>query len=355
MTSSAEIRRASTFQELEALADAWAKLPGADCNPLLTHDWFCAAATTLHPGRRLAVITAWRQGQLVGAAPLVEVRRGAARWLEFIGSEPLYEPCDFLYRDPAIIEDLVRYLFDLRLPTALQRVPADGPVARSLSAQGRGWLFRLPGAPSNRVDTHGSWNNYLQGRSDECRAGYPQRRRVLESCGVVRFESVTPDSVQSDTLLAELARVESTGWKLENGSALVLRPHLQSFFREISRRFAGRSQLRVNLLRCDEQTVAIQWLLEYGGRLWELKIAYDDRWRRASPGRLLLWESLRMTFQRGLDAHEFLGAGDGQQPTWATGSLPLETLVWYPNSAAGVVAAATDVIGRIRRYARGST
>jgi CelD/BcsL family acetyltransferase involved in cellulose biosynthesis len=355
MTSSAEIKRASTFPELQALADAWAKLPGVDCNPLLTHDWFCAAATTLHPGRRLAVITAWREGQLVGAAPLVEVRRGAARWLEFIGSEPLYEPCDFLYQDPAIIEDLVRHLFDLRLPMALQRVPAEGPVARSLSAQGRGWLFRVPGASCSRVDTHGTWHDYLRGRSDECRAGYPQRRRILESCGVVRFESVSPRPLQSDTLLDELVRVESTGWKLANGSALVLRPQLQSFLREVSRRFAARSQLRVNLLRCNEQTVAVQWLLEYGGRLWELKIGYDERWHRASPGRLLLWESLRMAFQRGLDAHEFLGVGDGQQPMWATGSLPLETLVWYPISGAGFVAAATDVVRRILRYARGST
>jgi CelD/BcsL family acetyltransferase involved in cellulose biosynthesis len=355
MTSPVEIRRASTLPELDALADAWARLPGSCCSPLLTHDWFCAAATTLHPDRRLAVITAWREGQLVGVAPLVEVRRGAARWLEFIGSEPLYEPCDFLYQDPAVIEDLVRHLLDLRLPMALQRVPADGPVVRSLNAQRRGWLFRVPGAPCSRVDTHGTWNDYLRGRSAECRAGYPQRRRILESLGVVRFESVSPDRPQSDTLLDELMRVESTGWKLANGSALVLRPHLQSFFREVSRRFAARGQLRVNLLRCDQQTVAIQWLLEFGGRLWELKIAYDERWRRASPGRLLLWESLRMAFQRGFDAHEFLGAGDGQQPTWATGALPLETLVWYPNSAAGFMAAATDILRRIRRYARGST
>jgi CelD/BcsL family acetyltransferase involved in cellulose biosynthesis len=341
--------------ELEALADAWARLPGADCNPLLTHDWFCAAANTLHPDRRLAVITAWREGQVVGAAPLVEVRRGAARWLEFIGSEPLYEPCDFLYQDPAAIEDLVQYLVDLRLPMALQRVPADGPVARSLTVQRRGRLFRLPGAPCSRVDTRGTWSDYLRGRSDECRAGYPQRRRILEACGVVRFESLVPRPAQSDALLDELVRVESTGWKLANGSALAVRPHLQSFLREVSRRFAARGQLRVNLLCCGTQTVAIQWMLEYGARLWELKIGYDERWRRASPGRLLLWESLRMAFQRGLDAHEFLGAGDGQQPTWATGALPLETLVWYPHSAAGFVAAATDVLRRIRHYARGST
>jgi CelD/BcsL family acetyltransferase involved in cellulose biosynthesis len=156
-------------------------------------------------------------------------------------------------------------------------------------------------------------------------------------------------------LLDELVRVESTGWKLSNGSALAVRPHLQSFLREVSRRFAARGQLRVNLLCCGTQTVAIQWMLEYGARLWELKIGYDERWRRASPGRLLLWESLRMAFQRGLDAHEFLGAGDGQQPTWATGALPLETLVWYSHSAAGFAAAATDVLRRIRHYARGST
>jgi CelD/BcsL family acetyltransferase involved in cellulose biosynthesis len=355
MTSSTEIRRANTFPELEILADAWAKLPGADCNPLLTHDWFCAAATTLHPGRRLAVITAWREGQLVGAAPLVEARRGAARWLEFIGSEPLYEPCDFLYQDPAVLADLVRYLLALRLPMALQRVPADGPVARLVGAGTRGRLFRLPGAPCNRVDTHGTWHDYLSGRSGQCRAGFPRKRRLFESRGLYRFESISPGPLQSDSWLDELVRIESTGWKFANGSALALRPHLQSFLREISRRFAARGQLRINLLRCDRQTVAVQWLLEYGGRLWELKVGYDEQWSRASPGRLLLWESLRSAFEREIDAYEFLGAGDGQQSAWATGSRPLETLVWYPYSGAGFAAAATDATRRLLRYARGST
>jgi CelD/BcsL family acetyltransferase involved in cellulose biosynthesis len=355
MTSPVEIRRASTLPELDALADAWARLPGSSCSPLLTHDWFCAAATTLHPGRRLAVITAWREGQLVGVAPLVEVRRGAARWLEFIGSEPLYEPCDFLYQDPAVIEGLVRHLLDLRLPMALQRVPADGPVARCVGAGTRGRLFRLPGAPCNRVDTHGTWHDYLSGRSGQCRAGFPRKRRLLESQGAVRFESVAPGPLQLDTWLDELMRIESSGWKLANGSALLVRPRLQAFLREVSRRFAHRGQLRVNLLHCGTQTVAVQWLLEYGGRLWELKVGYDERWSRTSPGRLLLWESLQFAFEKGVDAYEFLGAGDGQQAAWATSSRSLETLVWYPYSGAGIVAAATDAARRLLSYARGST
>jgi CelD/BcsL family acetyltransferase involved in cellulose biosynthesis len=171
----------------------------------------------------------------------------------------------------------------------------------------------------------------------------------------VRFESVAPGPLQSDTWLDELVRIESSGWKLANGSALLVRPRLQAFLREVSRRFAHRGQLRVNLLYCGTQTVAVQWLLEYGGRLWELKVGYDERWSRTSPGRLLLWESLQFAFEMGVDAYEFLGAGDGQQAAWATSSRSLETLVWYPYSGAGIVAAATDAARRLLRYSRGST
>jgi CelD/BcsL family acetyltransferase involved in cellulose biosynthesis len=355
MTGPVELRRAESLADLAALAPAWRELPGAGANPLLTHDWFCAAAATLHAGERLAVFTAWDEGHLAAAAPLVEAKRGPARWLEFIGSRPLYEPCDFLYRDDAALELLVRHIARLRHPLALHRVPADGPLARLMAAQRGGVLVRLVGSQCLRVEITGTWANHLHGRSSRCRRGFPQQRRRLSSDGELRFEFLQPEPSRLDSLLDEFVQVESAGWKLANGSALSTRPALLAFLRSLSHRFAARRQLRVHLLHCGARIAAAQWMLEYGGRLWELKIGYDERWREMSPGQLLLWETLRDAFERQFGAFEFLGTGDGRQRWWATSAESLETLVWYPYSAAGVVAAGTDAAQRVLRFVRGLT
>lgn len=354
MNSHLQLQVVDSLRNLDALSVEWHTLPGADLSPLLSHAWHSAAARSLHPDARLAVITVWQDSQLAGLAPLVERRRGPVKWLEFIGSRALYEPCDFLYRDTRALDALVHHILARRQPLALQRIPAGGPLARAVTAAHRGRLVCIHGAPCNRVDARGTWQDYLAGRSAQCRAGFPRKRRHLEAHGPARVEFVTPAPGQADSWLEEFMKVEAASWKSTSGSSLTQRPALQAFFRDASRRFAARGALRVHLLRVGDQIVAMQWLIEQGGRLWELKTAYDERWSRASPGRLLIWATLRDAFDRGITAYEFLGAGDGQQAAWTTHAEPLDTLVWYPYSWIGMAAGGFDATRSLLRHALGS-
>ena len=343
-------RLIETLPDLEALAKAWRHLPDVAANPLLSHDWFCAAADTLHRKQRLQVATVWRGQELVAAAPLVEARRGGVGWLEFIGSTPLYEPCTLLYTDAGALAELVRYVVKLGHPLALQRVPAGRELAAALCRVGSGRLVAIRSASCSRVDMLGSWDAYLARRSSECRAGFPRKRRQLAAGGVVTFESLSPDPAGTTALLDEFVRVEASSWKLGAESAVAAHPRMEAFFRELARRFAARGEVRLCFLRCDDRAVAAQLGLQYGGRLWELKIGYDERWHAASPGRLLLWLMLRDAFAKGLEAYEFLGAGDGQQAAWSTSEQRLQTLVFYPYSMGGAAAAAIDAGGALIRH-----
>jgi CelD/BcsL family acetyltransferase involved in cellulose biosynthesis len=189
----------------------------------------------------------------------------------------------------------------------------------------------------------------LATRSKECRAGFRRKRRQLAAGGTVSFESSAPDPDAAVRLLGELVQVEASGWKQRSGSALASRPSLHAFFADLTRRFAARRQVRLSFLRRDGAAVAAQLGLQYGNRYWELKVGYDERWHAASPGRILLWEMLRESFDRGLRAYEFLGTGDGQQTAWSTSESALSTLVFYPYSARGAVAVARDAASSLMR------
>ncbi len=60
-------------------------------------------------------------------------------------------------------------------------------------------------------------------------------------------------------------------------------------------------------LRIGDATVVARLAVEYSGRLWELKIAYDERFAKCSPGILLTHKTLRYACERGLTGHKFLG------------------------------------------------
>jgi CelD/BcsL family acetyltransferase involved in cellulose biosynthesis len=342
-------RLIETLVDFAALADAWSGLPASETDPLLSHDWFLAAASTLHREQRLQIVTVWREQKLVAVAPLIEARRQGTRWLEFIGSRALFEPCNVLFSDEDARAALMRDVVALYCPLSLHRFPADSGLATLLRGFRSGWLVPVRSPPCRRVDMLQSWDSYLATRSRECRTGFPRKRRQLAAGGTVSFESLSPDADAAVRLLDEFVQVEASGWKQRNGSALASRPSLHAFFAELARRFAARGQLRMSFLRCDGDAVAAQLGVQYGNRYWELKVGYDERWHAMSPGRILLWEVLRDSFAQRLQAYEFLGTGDGQQSAWSTSESALSTLVFYPYSARGAVALARDAASSLMR------
>ncbi len=343
----------TTQHALEAIAVEWDRLPAAQADPLLTHRWM-SAATELHAGDQLHAVCNLRESRLVAVAPLAATRRSGIQWLEFIGSAVLYEPCDLLAESDTDRQQLCDWLVGLKKPLLLQRVPVNSGTGAALqrAALGRGRLLKASSAPSHRVDIQGDWDAYLAGRSSQLRSGLRRKRAMLEQSGPVTFDTLRPTPDELPAVLDEAFDVEADGWKGAAGTALKQNDHLRQFVSELARRFAATGDLRIYFLRSGGRAVAMSILLEFDRRLWEIKIGYRESAARASPGRLLLWEILRDAFSRGLKGYEFLGAGDGQQPDWATSSHSLATLIYYPNSLAGFSAAGLDLIGRVARRLR---
>jgi len=349
--ASLRIRTLQTRRELEALAADWDTLGQARQDPLLSHRWFAAAATALHADGSLHVIELRRDERLVGIAPLAHTRRHGVNCLEIIGAATLHEPTALLAASEPAAQALCETLVAARRPFMLQRIPMDSGVLGRLSecAKGRGTLLVARSAPCQRVDISGSWDDYLADRSSQVRSGLKRKRATLEQIGPVSFELLRPKPAELPAILEEAVAIEADGWKDAAGSSLRRNDALRHFIRELAGRFAADNALRVCFLRVAGRGVAMSILLEHDQCYWEIKIGYRESVSRASPGRLLLWETLRDAFHRGLRRYEFLGSGDGQQPDWATGSTALHSLVYYPWTPAGIWALAMDAGSRVLR------
>ena len=161
----------------------------------------------------------------------------------------------------------------------------------------------------------GDWHAYEGRLAARLLRDLRRRRRRLEDNGVVTFE-VADGATGLEDLLTEGFRVETSGWKAAERTAIVSRPETRRFFTEIARWASSRGSLRLAFLRLDGRALAFQFGLEEGGAYYLLKGGYDSEFHRYAPGKLLVHEMLERAFSSGLERFEFLGQPEPWKLEW---------------------------------------
>ncbi|KQT50677.1 hypothetical protein ASG43_05160 [Aureimonas sp. Leaf454] len=113
-----------------------------------------------------------------------------------------------------------------------------------------------------------------------------QRRKLGELGRVER--TITGDAERIAAEIDEFLALESAGWKGARGSALASRTETARIVRWMVSGLAARGQVKIHALRLDGRPVAMSLLLTAGREAFTWRIAYDEAFRRFSPGILLL-------------------------------------------------------------------
>ena len=133
-----------------------------------------------------------------------------------------------------------------------------------------------------------------------------------------------------DAALVELYRIEASGWKGEQGTAILSDPQTEEFFTRLAHVAAEQGWLRLYLLYSGDRCVAAQYALCYRKILYLMKFGYDAEWSSFSPGTLLLKHLFRRAFEEPeIEAADFLSPATGEgdyKNTWADGVHRYSTL-----------------------------
>ena len=121
---------------------------------------------------------------------------------------------------------------------------------------------------------------------------------------------------------------------------------MRRFFLDYCERAARTGGCRFAFLDIGGRSVAAQLSVVWQERLWVLKIGYDEAWSRCSPGWLLLAETLRDAFDRGLRSYEFLGSDEPWLHAWPATTREFSTLQYYSPGWAGWCGRSIDVAAR---------
>ena len=333
-------------ETLQELRGDWQALAEIGQSPLLEHAWFSACADCLHADDALHVMVQYGSaGTVTAIAPLVKIKRGNTSWLEFLGSEQLYEPSGMLYRDPAALPALYRSIARARWPVLLRRLPAaeTNALAPQRRLQSGLWL-RATTAATAVLDLQDGWDAFYATLSSQRRYDHRRAGKRAAAIGKVSFQSYNPEPAAVPDLLERAFAIEDRSWKGQQGSSVLRRPQLASFFRSYGLAAAADGSLRIFFLVVDEVAVSMALCVEKYGALWFLKIGYDDTYAKCSPGMLQLMYIIEHCCNNGVTRIEHLGSFEPWLAAWTSRSQAHETYVHYPQNMTGAGLLLADAV-----------
>jgi CelD/BcsL family acetyltransferase involved in cellulose biosynthesis len=293
----------ATGERLAAIEADWRALiacadtPNVFMNPLLVK-----LAAQAYPGRRFVTLLAWHSRG--------ERRRLVGVWAFTVGRAPrsvlpvraLTMPAMAHTAMPVIDPDLIDATLqamlthitgDPSLPklAALDGMAADGPtmqaLARVLAGRGSTPSVLARSARPKLVSPLDGKQYLERALSSGSRKKLRQHRRRLAAKGALE-STVVRDAEGVRAALERFLQLEAAGWKGRRNSALLNDAAEAAFTRAMVGELAERGDAAIHMLMLDGAPVSMQIVLRAGRAAFTWKTTYDENWRDASPGMLLL-------------------------------------------------------------------
>lgn len=346
---------------LRTLADAerhsWRSLEGALTGPLECAEWWESGPCQ---GAEAPVGPLWvhdASGRARAVTVLGRRRINGVPRLVLAGQAGSHEPMDLLALDDDAMHELARRLIGLGRAVRLGRVPAGSAALAAVrrAARGRGLLRVLPVAPAPYIALDDSWAEPAERLSARRRADLRRARRRAEAIGAVEVQIARPAPHEVDLLLAEAMAIEARSWKGRAGTALLTEPALGDLMRRYAHALAVRGSLQVAILRIGGEGAAMQMIVRRGAGAWVMKIGYDERFARCSPGMLLLEATVADAAAAGLERFDLMGVQEPWIAAWTGLRREMVRVDVYPRTASGLAALVADVAALAVRRLAGST
>jgi CelD/BcsL family acetyltransferase involved in cellulose biosynthesis len=108
-------------------------------------------------------------------------------------------------------------------------------------------------------------------------------------------------------ILSQFFELERAGWKGKNGSAIALSGPLVSFYTTIAKIAEKQGSLRLYSLNLGGNPIAMHFGLQMNGTYYIPKVAYDERFKKFSPGLILAKYVIEALTRERVTCFDFLG------------------------------------------------
>ena len=264
-------------------------------------------------GAQLNIVTAHRDGKLVGIAPLFFVADYEERAsLLLLGSHEVFDYLDLAARP----EDLQEFISGL-LPFLAQQpqflwtsldfynLLDNSPTIKLLEneAQKLGWQYNLEELqPSPYILLEGDWEAYLAGVKKKQR--HEIRRKIR------RFEELELSQrwyfVEDKAVLDEEMEIFLDMMEQDSGKQNFLTQEMRGYMHKIAHCYFEAGYLLLAFLELDGQKIAGKMLFNYDKRLWAYNSGVNQDFNEHSPGWVLLGYLIHWATENGFEMFDFM-------------------------------------------------
>lgn len=345
----AQVQRGGS-ELLDDLRNDWLRLcVSGGCNtPYNRPEYFAAYIRAFEPHSKIVVVTVRMEGNLVGILPLFEAQEvwyGIQVHLLTTPRDDHYPWFDLICKEgidqDRICEAILQELNRLDGWEAIRlRHVAEGSAAHKFLEAGpcNGLLaqsIKITRVPYVTIDpSKGDFESFIGARSQNFRH---MVRKALRNAGrsgglsIRRFETADP------VALGELYRIEASGWKGRQGTAIICHPHLVQFYNETANAAADRGYFRIYLAYLGTRAIAGMFAFQLDGKLSVPKLGYGEEYKRLAPGHLLVHEVLRECWESEVREFDFLGRWMRWKADWTSDSRTSWNIHLYRNNLKGWV------------------
>jgi CelD/BcsL family acetyltransferase involved in cellulose biosynthesis len=325
---------------IEPIADEWEELAvriGAD--PFRRPGWFSCWLESFG-SQGLKVLAVRREGRLAAVLP-VFARRGTVHSVTNWHTPRFAAVAADASAEESVLEGLFR---DAPRRVDLSFLPTES-VERLRRAAGRRSFSSRPVLRSPYVKIEGDWDSYLRGLTSKARSNLRRRRKRLAERGEVAIEVVEGGS-GLEALLEESFRIEASGWKGAQNTAIVSSADTERFYRRLAHWAADVEILRLALLRLDGRLIASNLSLESEGSHYLVKIGHDAELGQWAPGTVLTAAMIERAFSLRLKSYEFLGDAAPYKLQWTSTCRDLMRAQAFAGSPLGRIDRLAQTRGR---------
>jgi len=142
-----------------------------------------------------------------------------------------------------------------------------------------------------------------------------QARRRLAEQGPLIFRRVATADREA---LQRFYRLEASGWKGKEGSAILCHEATKNFYDEMADSAARFGYFSLYMLELNGQLLAGHYSFTHRGRCYSPKVAYDENFSQFAPGHLVMQEILRDCAARGIRDFDITGPNDDWKMKWTS-------------------------------------
>ncbi len=316
-----------------------------------TLDWSNSCNSAFGHPNDLCAFTVQDGPDVCAAAPMIRIGRGLNARLEHAGVSRLYEPTDLVSIDDVSMNRLARALVRSGMPFSLGRLPADSTAIAAVkkACRGRGVVYERKEETYPYIPLGDTWATPEQNISKRRQSDIRRAWRHALKLGPVSVQMFCPTTTEVDEIVDQAMSVEAKSWKGDRGYDMTTDKPIGDFFCQYARCAAASGQLLMSFIHIGDAVAAMQIGVVLNNRFWVLKVGYDPEYQKASPGILLMIETIKYAVARGLQTYELLGTAAEWTRVWTHHERESVSLRVYPANMRGAVAFASDAIAKAKR------